>query len=135
MGNMEANFDKCQTILRTLVDNCLLENVGNIRVKMHDSVIDMGDMGKDRVVIMEVDSPSQDGEPNTTESENEEICKQSPSLRNVWRKCLQRDENVCDGIDLVIHSNTTVQSSLTHMRFSDEQYHVFNRRSRVRSNE
>ncbi|TYG96234.1 hypothetical protein ES288_A11G332700v1 [Gossypium darwinii] len=41
MGSLEANMDKGQAILRTLVENCLLENVGNERVRMHDLVIDM----------------------------------------------------------------------------------------------
>ncbi|KAA3472437.1 disease resistance protein [Gossypium australe] len=41
MGSLEANMDKGHAILRTLVDNCLLENVGNERVRMHDLVTDM----------------------------------------------------------------------------------------------
>ncbi|XP_021288302.1 probable disease resistance protein At1g15890 isoform X1 [Herrania umbratica] len=41
MGDMQANLDRGQAILRKLVDNCLLEDVGNGRVKMHDLVRDM----------------------------------------------------------------------------------------------
>ncbi|XP_022717055.1 probable disease resistance protein At1g12280 isoform X2 [Durio zibethinus] len=41
MGNMQANIDRGQAILGRLIDNCLLENVGNGRVKMHDLVRDM----------------------------------------------------------------------------------------------
>ncbi|XP_022717715.1 putative disease resistance protein At4g10780 [Durio zibethinus] len=41
MGNMQANIDRGQAILGKLIDNCLLENVGNGRVKMHDLVRDM----------------------------------------------------------------------------------------------
>ncbi|KAA3472443.1 disease resistance protein [Gossypium australe] len=38
---MEAHFNKGQAILRTLVENCLLKNVGNEREKMHDLARDM----------------------------------------------------------------------------------------------
>ncbi|XP_017979712.1 PREDICTED: probable disease resistance protein At4g27220 [Theobroma cacao] len=41
MGDMQANLDRGQAILRKLVDNCLLEDVGNGTVKMHDLVRDM----------------------------------------------------------------------------------------------
>ncbi|XVE80166.1 hypothetical protein DITRI_Ditri14bG0117900 [Diplodiscus trichospermus] len=41
MGNMEKNLDRGQAVLRKLVDNCLLENVENGRVRMHDLVRDM----------------------------------------------------------------------------------------------
>ncbi|PPD73673.1 hypothetical protein GOBAR_DD29403 [Gossypium barbadense] len=41
MGSLEANMDKGEAILRTLVENWLLENVGNERVRMHDLVTDM----------------------------------------------------------------------------------------------
>lgn len=38
---MEANLDEGHAILRKLVENCLFENVGNERVKMHDLVTNM----------------------------------------------------------------------------------------------
>ncbi|KAK8272417.1 hypothetical protein V6Z12_D11G330400 [Gossypium hirsutum] len=41
MGSKEVMLDKGQAILRTLVENCLLEDVGNERVRMHDLTIDM----------------------------------------------------------------------------------------------
>ena len=41
MGNKQANLEMGQAILRELVNNCLLENVENGRVKMHDPVRDM----------------------------------------------------------------------------------------------
>ncbi|KAL4353637.1 hypothetical protein GQ457_06G022790 [Hibiscus cannabinus] len=39
-----SDVDKGQVIVRTLVDNCLLENVGNERVRMHDLVRDMAEL-------------------------------------------------------------------------------------------
>ena len=41
MGNKQANLERGQAILRELVNNCLLENVENGIVKMHDLVRDM----------------------------------------------------------------------------------------------
>ncbi|TYJ11935.1 hypothetical protein E1A91_A11G312300v1 [Gossypium mustelinum] len=41
MGSMEVMLDKGQAILRTLVGNCLLEDVGNERVTMHNLTRDM----------------------------------------------------------------------------------------------
>ncbi|TYG47478.1 hypothetical protein ES288_D11G341900v1 [Gossypium darwinii] len=41
MSSLEANMDKGEAILRTLVENWLLENVGNERVRMHDLVTEM----------------------------------------------------------------------------------------------
>ncbi|MBA0803940.1 hypothetical protein Gohar_014099, partial [Gossypium harknessii] len=41
MDSLEANMDNGQAMLRTLIENCLLENIGKERVKMHDLATNM----------------------------------------------------------------------------------------------
>ncbi|MBA0654567.1 hypothetical protein Goklo_021545, partial [Gossypium klotzschianum] len=41
MGSLEANMDNGQAMLRTLVENCLLENIGKERVNTHDLATNM----------------------------------------------------------------------------------------------